>query len=193
MKISWLQILNAIAKTGNRQITAKYLSVSPALVHSIVRRVEKRWGLVLFHRTPWTNQTRERLWEVADDRARIIMRYIDAILHEMTLAEENAFIVHRHDADKETRWLLRTSDIKKALALEGNSVSMAAKILGISRPSIEISLAKVERWLGIQLYTDWQSGYENLKVLTKDGERVRPNLARIDSYFEEILGLTKGE
>ena len=193
MKILWLHILNAVAKTGNRQIAANYLNITPDLVHSTVRRVEKNWELVLFHRAPWTNQTRERLWNVADDRARIIMHHIDAMLREMTLVEETAFIIHRHNPDIKTRYSLRTSDIKKVLTLEGNSISMTAQILNVGRPSIETSLAKAERWLGIRFYCDWRSGNEKLKVLTKDGERLQPYLAKIDSHFEEILELTKGE
>lgn len=191
MRIFWLEVVSTIAKTGNRQITAKILNRKPESIQQIIRRTEMQLGITFFHRIPWLNQNRDRLWDIADNRARIIIGHIDAILYDMMMAEETAFIVRRQKPDPHARYLLRTRDIERVLALNGNSIMLTSLILKTGKTPIDKSLKKVEQWLGINLYSDLSSGHEKIKVLTGGGELVFPRLAKIHSYYEEILELTE--
>lgn len=192
MRIFHLQVANTLAKTGNKHITAKILNLPPATAQQLIRRVENQLGVTLFHRTPWTNQTRDRLWNIADDKARTIIKYIDAMLFAMTMAEETAFVASLQKPDAEIRHRLRTEDIGRVVVLNGNSITLTARSLGdIGFNQVADSLAKIEKWLGVQLYSNRQSGRNKLKILTRAGERVFPYLVKIYSYYEDILELVQ--
>jgi len=192
MRIFHLQVVNTLAKTGNKHITAKMLNLPPTTAQQTIRRAENQLGVTLFHRIPWTNRTPDHLWNIANDKARTIIKYIDAMLFAMTMAEETAFIASLQKPDAEIRHRLRTEDIERVVVLNGNSITLTARSLGdIDFNQVADSLAKIEKWLGIQLYSNRQSGRNKFKILTRAGERVFPYLVKIYSYYEDILELVQ--
>ena len=192
MRIFWLHTISTVAKTGNRNIAAKILRTKPSLIPPIIRRAERKLGITFFHRIPWVNQTPDRLWDIADDRAAIIIRHIDAILHEMTMIEEFAFIATLKKPSPYTRSLLRTGDIERVVVLRGNSLTTTARILDVGRNKVRRSVVKIERWLGVKIYADLQRGTERLKVLSQIGEQLYPYLVKIHSHYQDILELCDG-
>lgn len=189
MRIFWLQVINTLAKTGNTSVVVKALKIKPSLIQSIIYRTENALGITLFHRLPWLNQGHERLWQVAGEKPRIIIDHIDAMLHDMTMAEEFAFIASRKNPSPDARYLIRTRDIERVLVLNGNRAATAARILECSDRAVLVSSEKVERWLGITLFEDLETGNRKIKVLTQGGEKVLPYLAKIYSHYQEILEL----
>jgi len=137
------------------------------------------------------NRATHRLWEVADDRANTIIKYIDAMLYEMTMMEEITFSKTLKKPDNHTRYLVRTRDIEHVITLNGNSLFMTARILDKTTKQIRRSLRKIERWLGVQIFSDLQTSHEKLKVLTPVGKQLYPYLTKIHSYYQEILELAK--
>jgi len=189
MRIFWLHTISTVAKSGNRNIATKILGTKPSLIPPIIRRAEKKLGITFFHRIPWVNQTPDRLWNIADDRAAIIIKHIDAILHEMDTIEDMTFIATLKKANEYTRYLVRTGDIERIVVLRGHSLATAARILDVERHKIKRSLAKIDRWLGVKIYANLQRGTEQLKVLTQIGEQLYPYLVKIHSHYQDILEL----
>lgn len=189
MRISHLQIISVLAKCKDIRVVALMLRLQPASIRRVVSQIEKKWGIRLFDRVPWLNQSHRKSWELCDGTARTIIGYIDEIVASIDSAEGIAMTLGSTQAHQGTRQWLRTGEIERVVLLNGNSISLTARLLNIGRTQISDALVKIEKWLGVEIYSSMPSIGEKYKVPNRAGELILPCLRRIYSSYEDILEL----
>lgn len=176
-KLRQLRALIEVSKRGSVSQAAQHLNLSQPAITRSIKSLEKEFGVILFSRSS--------------------KRMTLTMFGDVLLKRVNRAISHLERADKELSKLLRSKKNKKNIwhlskfslnheidavifTAEYQSVSLAAKNIGVSQPAVNRSLRSIEQRLNRDLFQRTSRGM----IPTREGEIV---VKRLKIAYSEIV------